>query len=135
MPLQEGSILRMADCQFVIKKICQRFSDIDLQDNLKTLSDIDIAENINLGNSCLRAHQSPCRLQLDKSMMKINSSTSLEGEAEFCRVCFGREGGERNPLLNLCKCAGSVKHIHYQCLKRWVSTRSKHLSGGAYEYY
>ena len=75
--LQEGSILRMADCEFIIKKICQRFSDIDLQDNLKTLSDIDIAENINIGNSFLRAHQSPLRLQLDKSIMKINSTTSL----------------------------------------------------------
>ena len=75
--LQEGSILRMADCEFIIKKICQRFSDIELQDNLKTLSDIDIAENISIGNSFLRAHQSPLRLQVDKSIMKINSTTSL----------------------------------------------------------
>jgi hypothetical protein len=28
-----------------------------------------------------------------------------------------------------------VKNIHYLCLKRWISVRSKHLSSGAYEYY
>lgn len=136
LALQEGSVVRLADREFVIKKICQRFSDIDLQENLRTVSDIDLADNINLAGSCLRVHQSPQRLQAEKSLQKMGSACSLEGqEGEFCRVCFGREEGERNPLLSLCQCAGSVKHIHYLCLKRWISARSKHLSGGAYEYY
>lgn len=141
LPLQEGSIIRLADKEFIIKKICQRFSDIDgYQENLKTLSDIDITDNINLANSCLKSHQSPylkrSLLIVDKSIPKMDSVSSLNAEeGEFCRVCFGREGGERNPLLNLCKCAGSVRNIHYLCLKRWISTKSKHVSSDAYEYY
>jgi hypothetical protein len=90
--VQEGSVIRLADCEFVIKKICQRFSDLDLQENLRTLSDIDLMENINLANSCLRAHQSPSRLQVEKSLQKAGSACSIEGE-DFCRVCFGREEG------------------------------------------
>lgn len=66
--------------------------------------------------------------------MSSASLVSVE-EGDFCRVCFGRDGGDRNPLLSLCQCAGSVKNIHYGCLKRWISTKSKHFSSPAYEYY
>jgi hypothetical protein len=138
--LQEGSVIRLADSEFVIKKICQSFSDIDgLQDHLRTLSDIDLTDNINLANSCLRSQQSPLlkRSKLGRTLPKVESVCSLNAdqEGEFCRVCFGRESDERNPLLNLCRCAGSVKNIHYLCLKRWISTKSKHSSAGTYEYY
>lgn len=131
----------MADQEFVIKKICQRFTDIDgFQENMKTLSDIDITDNINLANSYLKSHQSPFLKRskmLEKSMPKIDSVSSINADCdgELCRVCFGRDAGERNPLLNLCRCSGSVKSIHYLCLKRWINTKSKHISSGAYEYY
>ena len=37
-----------------------------------------------------------------------------------CKVCWGTEQSDTNPLLNSCKCDGSVRYIHYQCLKQWL---------------
>lgn len=38
--------------------------------------------------------------------------------AAACRFCF--EGAEpNNPLLTPCKCTGSLKYIHAQCIKKW----------------
>ena len=81
--LQEGSIIRLADREFIIKKICQSFNDIDMQENLKTLSDIDMAD-INLGNSYLRVHHSPIlrRSKLQKSPFKISSMSLLSCDEE-----------------------------------------------------
>lgn len=42
-----------------------------------------------------------------------------------CRICFENMDSVENPLLSLCKCSGSVKYIHYECLKDWVSNNIK----------
>lgn len=37
---------------------------------------------------------------------------------DACRFCFeGPEAG--NPLINPCKCIGSMKYVHVQCIKKW----------------
>jgi E3 ubiquitin-protein ligase DOA10 len=28
-----------------------------------------------------------------------------------------------NPLLNSCRCDGSVRYIHFDCLKQWLRTK------------
>lgn len=48
----------------------------------------------------------------------------MEGDLEevFCRICYC----ENNPITNKrdlispCDCNGSVKHVHYTCLKMWM---------------
>jgi len=40
-----------------------------------------------------------------------------------CRFCWSNEQTKENPLLNSCKCAGSVRFIHYECLKMWLRTK------------
>jgi len=39
---------------------------------------------------------------------------------DVCRVCFGNEIIKENPLLSLCKCTGSMKYIHFLCVKTWL---------------
>lgn len=45
----------------------------------------------------------------------------IETEEKFCRICYC----EANPITNdkdlisPCKCSGSVKYIHFTCLKMW----------------
>ncbi|CAD8060466.1 unnamed protein product [Paramecium sonneborni] len=39
---------------------------------------------------------------------------------EQCRICLGNNQSS-NPLLNPCKCSGSLKYIHLECMKRWYS--------------
>lgn len=37
-----------------------------------------------------------------------------------CKICWGTENDLENPLLNSCQCDGSVRYIHYKCLKYWL---------------
>ncbi|CAD8140995.1 unnamed protein product [Paramecium octaurelia] len=47
------------------------------------------------------------------------SSRSKADSNEQCRICLGNTQSS-NPLLNPCKCSGSLKYIHLECMKRWL---------------
>ena len=36
-----------------------------------------------------------------------------------CRICFDSNHEERGNLISPCKCSGSQKYIHEECLQRW----------------
>lgn len=84
MQLIEGSVIKLADKEFSIKKICQSFHDIEeIEENLQTLSEIDVNETINLGQSFMRNYQSPYLKRsnyLDKNLQKMESMESLGGD-------------------------------------------------------
>ena len=43
---------------------------------------------------------------------------------KICRVCYcGEESPTENPLINPCECKGSMKYIHYECLKNWLDSK------------
>ena len=47
-------------------------------------------------------------------------------EADTCRICRG-EGTLDEPLFYPCKCSGSIKYVHQECLMEWLShTQKKH---------
>jgi E3 ubiquitin-protein ligase MARCH6 len=47
-------------------------------------------------------------------------------EADTCRICRG-EGTAEEPLFFPCKCSGSIKYVHQECLMEWLShTQKKH---------
>ena len=41
----------------------------------------------------------------------------------MCRVCYGDDSTDENPLICPCKCKGSMKYIHYKCLKNWLNSK------------
>lgn len=45
---------------------------------------------------------------------------SGEGSDVQCKICWDADQTRTNPLLNSCKCDGSVRYIHYECLKFWL---------------
>ncbi|ODN91420.1 hypothetical protein L198_05934 [Cryptococcus wingfieldii CBS 7118] len=48
----------------------------------------------------------------------------LDDEGDVCRVC--RTGAEEDlPLVYPCKCSGSVRYVHPDCLKQWVAQSQK----------
>lgn len=59
----------------------------------------------------------PCEDSTIDLRTKNDCPTSSE---DTCRVCFNKETTEDNPLLSLCNCTGSMKFIHYLCLKVWL---------------
>ena len=46
--------------------------------------------------------------------------------SKICRICYGEEEENEidNPLVQPCKCSGSLKYIHLNCLKHWLNTKS-----------
>ncbi|TRY95983.1 hypothetical protein DNTS_012837 [Danionella cerebrum] len=53
----------------------------------------------------------------------VGSSHSTEScvPTPGCRICF--QGAEQGELLSPCRCAGSVRHAHQQCLLKWISEK------------
>jgi len=40
-----------------------------------------------------------------------------------CRICYGEDSSKENPLIYPCICKGSMKYIHYLCLKNWLNSK------------
>lgn len=40
-----------------------------------------------------------------------------------CRFCWTGDQTEENPLICACKCSGSIRFIHFQCVKMWLQTK------------
>lgn len=51
--------------------------------------------------------------------MDVIAGTASDDEAE-CRICRGGEEPQR-PLFHPCKCSGSIKYTHEECLVNWLA--------------
>jgi E3 ubiquitin-protein ligase MARCH6 len=75
-----------------------------------------------------QAHDTPPDPKSD-SFHDTQSTASNMGdkdEADTCRICRG-EGSPDEPLFYPCKCSGSIKYVHQECLMEWLShTQKKH---------
>ncbi|CAD8140008.1 unnamed protein product [Paramecium pentaurelia] len=52
-----------------------------------------------------------------------DSAKSSQSDAITCRVCCSSAFSRSNPLVNPCKCTGSIKYIHLNCLKKWLKSK------------
>ena len=43
-------------------------------------------------------------------------------EAPACRICFDTADSASNPLLRPCRCRGSMRYVHVECLDTWRNT-------------
>ena len=105
--LKEGDILKIGRILIRIKTI--RFS----KNNNKN--------NSNDNNSIItNFSQNLKEVQIEKIKKKIETKENTQNK--LCRICYGEEENEDNPLLQPCTCSGSMKYIHLNCLKTWIST-------------
>ena len=54
-----------------------------------------------------------------KDTNKVKNSEKIK----ICRICYGDKSIKDNPLLCPCACKGSMKYIHYLCLKNWLNSK------------
>lgn len=60
-----------------------------------------------------------------KSLLKHKDSKIEEQSIPICRICLCEEEDKHvNPLITPCKCAGTMKHIHIECLREWLNSKS-----------
>jgi len=45
-------------------------------------------------------------------------------DGDYCRICRG-EASDEQPLFYPCKCSGSIKYVHQNCLLEWLSHSQK----------
>ena len=50
---------------------------------------------------------------------KLMIDDTLGYELDICRICRC-EGTEESPLCYPCRCTGSIKYIHRECLVEWL---------------
>ena len=56
----------------------------------------------------------------DIILNKLNNKNKIK---PVCRICYGEDSNDENPLISPCICKGSTKYIHYLCLKNWLNAK------------
>lgn len=86
---------------------------------------------IKLGRVCYRVSE----LRMYQPGYSPNAETRQNSEEEAetpdevrdsevaCRICYSEYEDDENPLLSLCKCAGTLKYIHLMCLRNWLGAK------------
>ena len=58
----------------------------------------------------------------DEEKQMLSSNSLIESDSE-CRICRSTDYTEDNPLISPCKCSGSIKYIHIECIRAWYETK------------
>ena len=63
------------------------------------------------------------KIPLLKTEDKEKPNNSNSNPTKICRICYGDDSTDENPLIYPCICSGSMKYIHYECLKNWLNSK------------
>ncbi|KAM9860501.1 E3 ubiquitin-protein ligase MARCHF7 [Aulostomus maculatus] len=61
------------------------------------------------------------KLRLIKEKLLLEDSD--EDEGDLCRICQMGEESASNPLIQPCRCTGSLQYVHQECIKRWLCSK------------
>ena len=69
-----------------------------------------------------------------KKTNQNNNNNNIPKTKPVCRICYGEETNDENPLISPCICKGSLKYIHYICLRNWLNSKiEEELNDDSYE--
>ena len=78
-------------------------------------------------NSCEELFMLKPKIKLKNEKSNKNNKNYIEIKEKtkdnVCRICYGENSIKENPLLCPCTCKGSMKYIHYLCLKNWINSK------------
>uniref|UniRef100_A0A3Q1GMP5 RING-type E3 ubiquitin transferase n=1 Tax=Acanthochromis polyacanthus TaxID=80966 RepID=A0A3Q1GMP5_9TELE len=61
--------------------------------------------------------------KLRKIKERLLLEDSDEEEGDLCRICQMGEQSSSNPLIQPCRCTGSLQYVHQECIKRWLHSK------------
>lgn len=84
-------------------------------------------------------------LHTNQSLEQRQASIGSPGKADLsqstltaqfaCRICLTDTYTKVNPLMTPCKCAGTMRYIHLECLQQWLGSKmTMRQSGSALSY-
>ena len=126
--------MRIRDIKFKNKDFNHSLS-VSMTKNKLDNDEVNLINNINENYKEITRLETSARKKGDKKngikknlkkMKQKDIFSKLEKMKRVCRICYLEEDENciENPLVQPCICTGSVKFIHLNCLRKWVSTRS-----------
>jgi len=127
--LNRGDIIRIGRITIKIRNIVLENSVYNLKNPHENNSFIynkndnlfvQIYNNEEISNNKTQNYNKIKILKNAKNIFIINK----HNKKRICRICYVEEENKENPLVEPCICSGSMKYIHLNCLKKWISTKS-----------
>lgn len=124
-PSKLGKFLKLEECHkqpSFINVACAMVQECDDYTAQISFSKTKIYSFEEKGNSS----KLPCQTTNPTTAEPINSQAIRQATLtdKFCRFCFETdEEQDRGKLICPCRCNGSLKHIHEECLKTWLIQR------------
>ncbi len=116
--LNEGDILKIGRITAIIREIKINNNQINNNNNnINNTNKNDISFNTNVNIKDNNFLSNNYNIIEEKKVQKTKKK-------RVCRICYIEEDTEENPLIQPCICSGSMKYIHLNCLKHWISTKS-----------
>lgn len=97
---------------------------MSIMENIRNKNKIHSFNKISVNSSA------PQLLIIEKKLSFDDNESKIEEEAEkVCKICFDTTITKKTgKLIAPCKCAGSVKYIHEECLKTWLVSQNSDLN-------
>ena len=70
------------------------------------------------------------RIYSSKELPKLNLKERKKHSKNIYRICYESASSKKNPLINPCKCKGSMKYIHYNCLLNCLKNKIENQNKG-----
>lgn len=134
-PLHRGDIIKLGRVRLKIDRIIMNdrqsnnnynLSITNLHSSINNTIGISNNDNINRSNY----NNSNCA---GNTITNVNNSYNVDDDAvktvqgveqnRYCRICYCGETDIGDPLLSPCRCNGSMRLIHYSCLKQCIESR------------
>ena len=110
--LTEGDIIKAGRLTLIVKEI-------------QVHPDTNYSRSSSYGYSACNGDSNFETLQSknNQQMMLSSLRTSANKTKRVCRVCYTDDNTEDSPLIQPCRCSGSMKYIHLACLRKWIDTQ------------
>ena len=86
-------------------------------------------QNNELKIESLVCEDSPSKETITK--LDLENAENAESDKDCaCKICCCEDSEPNNPLISPCKCIGSMRLIHLECLRRWLKSKISSRSSG-----
>lgn len=81
------------------------------------------SQNVTMRNTVVDSNLS---LNLGSDVNQLQQAKEVDNEEEeeqvnkACRICLCEDEEPDNPIVQPCKCSGTMKNIHVKCFKKWI---------------
>ncbi|XP_028835625.1 E3 ubiquitin-protein ligase MARCHF7 [Denticeps clupeoides] len=86
-----------------------------------------LADDIISASGSGRGQEKPAPSRDPEKLRKIQERLLLEDsdedEGDLCRICQMGEESSSNPLIEPCRCTGSLQFVHQDCIKKWLHSK------------